>query len=652
MPYYYGIDLGTTNTVVSCMKLPKKELILTPNRRASIERVPIYYENFEWDSAKNVFIDSDEAAQRALESNTHQSGVSGSPYTLSSVVYEHIHNGSSTFLTGQPAQNMYDLEHRSHPDRFYEDTKSLMDQELDYKGMTAADIAYYLLKTCFQSIKRYSESGRIPRIPAAIGISYPAARNQQVYLANLRVAANRAAREAGLLEEDAAVDFFCTTQEPYAAITNLIMDECRQINDFKRIMRIIQPSSNACVNVMVVDIGGGTTDIAIQPVQLVASTVGHLPLYPESCPRTAADGDGYSTRSAVNLKGDFGGADFDVLLARKIARRLYEQEGMQQDVHQLPPYVAGNAINLARLVKHYFTDKPDAKEFRRNAPNFFAPLDRVHMPVLRVTREEYTRWIRPYIYAESDIHDPEGDYKQMGEGKTYSIQQIMKDTLEQARCRSWNDIDYVFVTGGMSKMPEIIEMIRATVDNGSESKLIISDKRQINVLNDSDSPRFSDIAYGVAVYACLTNSSATDGNLVPDGSGRKYSDYTASPHSSVALLADIDEGLPVVLIEHSQSLPVENHRKENVFTNSSTFGLWVQLYTGLSPYDPNLKKQMRCFVDLSKQPPFANTPIALQYSIDQNMYATLSVCYTDSQNIERVVNMRELNLDARGDSDN
>ncbi|MGN1019227.1 MAG: Hsp70 family protein [Aristaeellaceae bacterium] len=622
MPYYYGIDLGTTNTVISCLKMVRKENILTlgTGNLDKLEVVPIVYEYADWNDTLKCFEPSPELG-------------AAKPRSLPSVVYEHVYQGRSTFLTGQPAITMYQRDNSAYPERYYENTKSLMDQDVTYIGLTAADIAYHLLKTCFHSIMEYMKAHTVlSRRPAAIGISYPAARNQRNYLANLRQAANRAAREAGLLSTDAAIDFFCTTQEPYAAFTGLLVDECMRYNKFKVPMQVLQTDSSRCVNLMVVDIGGGTTDIAVQPIQHVNSMMAHLPVYPEVCVA-------HDSRSAVNLNGDFGGADFDGMLARKIARRLYQTAGMGEvDFETISAHAWNRALECARKVKHYFADQPDAHEFRENIYSFFSRQDIMRVLVLTVPNAEYNDWIRPYIEGELGRLRLDSDYKRMPDGTLYSFRNLMDTTRLQANCKSWDDIDYIYLTGGMSKIPQIRRMIQEMI-NDSSCRLIIADERYMGN-KEEECPRFLDIAQGVAVYACLND------DTVIQGEGRKYRDYTAAPHSSVALLADVGEGLPVVLIDHSQALPVENEEKPDAFVSVDVAGISVQLYTGYSPYDPKLKKLTNCFVSLSEHPALGGTGIALRYSIDQNMRTTLAVRYRDAQNKERIVNMREINLDA------
>lgn len=625
MQFYYGIDLGTTNTVVTCLKLMRKENILTFGHAGldHLQVVPIYYEHAAWDPASQRFEPSRELGDAG-------------PKSLPSVVYEHVFQGKSTFLTGQPAIDMYKKENTAHPERFYENTKSLMDQDVAYTGLSATDIAYHLLKTCFQSILQYINSDTRSlwkRKPTAIGISYPAARNQRNYLENLEQAANRAAKEVGLLTEDAAKDFFCTTQEPYAAFTGLLLDECMRYNRRKMAMQVLQPNSSRCVNLMVVDIGGGTTDIAIQPIQHVNSALANLPLYPEVC---AA----HNSRSAVNLNGDFGGADFDGMLARKITRRLYENENMGEvDFDTISAHTWNRALEYARKIKHEFANDPNLLTFKENVFTFFSLQDSMRQPVLEVSKDEYNEWIRPYVEGELGRLQADEDYKRMSDGTLYSFHQLIEVTRLQANCKSWNDVDFIYLTGGMSKIPQIRQMIRDTI-RGSSCQLIISDERYQGS-DDAACPRFLDIAQGVAVYACLN-----DDTPIPGDNGRRYCDFTAAPHSSVALLADVGDGLPVVLIDHSQPLPVENQEKPDAFVSKDVAGIYVQLYTGLSPFDPNLKKLAVRFVPLSEHPALGGTGITLLYSIDQNMRTTLSVRYRDAQNQERVARMKEVNLDA------
>ena len=659
MPYYYGIDLGTTNTVISCLRVfPRRAMIMAPSDRCTLEIVPIYYDKYSWDAVAGRYLDYDETIYRMQQGGFGLPDMHGAgglslewPKILPSVVYQHFSspNAEPTYLTGEPANKMYNQEHNTYPERFFENTKSLMDQDVVYEegSLTAVDIAKQLLKTCFLSIMKYKEQNH--REPAALGISYPAARNQMNYLKSLREAAVEAAHEVGLLGEEAAIDFFCTTQEPYAAMMSLILDDCKLLNAGGIDTQLIRKDSDECFNLMVVDIGGGTTDIAIQPVQMYRWKDAHLPIYPEECVRMNANqSEGvHSTYSAVNLNGDFGGSDFDYLLARKITRQLARQAEIDLDVDHMSPYVQTKALNLARAMKHGFSNDSARKEWRQNVTAFFGPLDHMHDSTLLVRKEDYENWIRPYIRNTVGFNDPNSDYKRMKQDDAvYSIERIIDNTMQQAGCVDWNDIDFVFLTGGMSKMPEIREMLHEKVRH-TGCRIIFSDERQrVAVDNDADSPRFMDITYGVAVYACLTGGTDGGNSEVPNHGGNRFKDFTTSPHSSVALLADIGEGLPVVLINHSQALPVEDNVVPNVFISQGTAGIFAQMYTGLSAYDKGLKKLTRNFVSLEAHPPFGGTEISLIYSIGQDMHATLRVRYLDATGQLRIEPMKEVFLDS------
>ena len=660
MPYYYGIDLGTTNTVISCLRVfPRRWAIMTPNESCSLEDVPIYYDKYSWDPRSGRYLDYNETIYNMQQGGITLNDMFGDdrltlewPKSLPSVVYQHFPapGVEPTYLTGKPAINMYDQEHNRFPERFFENTKVLMDQDLLYEdgSLTAVDIAKQLLRTCFLSIMKYIEKEPL-KIPSALGISYPAARNQMNYLKSLRDAAVEAAREVGLIGNDTAIDFFCTTQEPYAAMMSAILDDCKLLNAGGVGAQIIRKDSDDCLNLMVVDIGGGTTDIAIQPVQMYRWSSAHMPVYPEECLRMNANriGGFHSTSSAVNLNGDFGGADFDYMLARKIARRLAEQANIDLDIDHMSPYIQGKALKAAQEMKHDFANDADKKEWKQFVTAFFGPLDHMHDTTLQVQRDKYEEWIRPYIRNTVGFYDPHSDYKRMRDDTIYSIERIIDNTMRQAGCVDWNDIDFIFLTGGMSKMPEIRKMLNEKVRN-TRCRIIFSDeRRQVAVAKDADSPRFKDITYGVAVYACLTGGSDSGNVEVPNHGGKRLKDFTTSPHSSVALLADVGEGLPVVLINHSQALPVEDNIVPNVFTSQDTAGISVQMYTGLSAYDKGLKKLTRNFVSLEKHPPFVGTQISLIYSIGQDMQATLRVRYTDAMNQTRTEPMRqEVNLDS------
>lgn len=643
MPHFFSIDLGTSNCAIMHLGVGDVDDLLMP--KAEQERrmisVPFYYEITE-DVKDGKPVDSSDETDKWLKyyarayfdryNRLHgihvprPDGLSDEQLMMPSVVYRYsaLYADAPVYLVGQPAVNMYERNHCQG--ELYENTKTLMDKHVLYEGITAVDIARMLLRTCFKSIKRYLDKAvnpnrNNPEGYAGVAISYPASRNQKIYLDQLKKAAKDAAVEAGLIADGSSDDFYITTQEPYAALLNLVFAQC--VSARAAIAHGEDPVGvPGDKTVMVVDLGGGTSDICMSIIRH-GSDPCHLPTYPESTER----GDS-SVRCAVNLAGDFGGADIDKLLSIKLTERVYAAKERSYDPskNNVPEVVKGQALMYARRMKHFFSDHPEERVYEQAAPGFMGGLDEI---VLNVKRNEYDAWIAPYI--ESQIMPLEGDgllYKRMPDqpASTCSIRAMIENTLRQSTGGTdWSKIDVLYLTGGTSRMPEVQQLMRNMI-RGTECELIISGKC------------FRDIAAGALIYGALNSPVAmtVDVGLMQ---------YTPAPRSSVALMCDGAAGKPPhILIGHSEALDGVERTVKNAFVTTNTERMWIQLYTGISYLHPNYSSLQMMEIDLKGQVT-VGTPLDLVYKIDQNMQTVLKVGCESVNGRYELIPVKSINMD-------
>lgn len=652
MADFFAIDLGTTNCAIKHFSINNVSSMLNPTAqlRSNIVSVPFYYENYRLD-ANNGFTDSSAETDALIPAAAvgsfrfgfrrpaalaHVAPPAAATDTnlmlMPSVVYPwkpaFADTSAPVYLTGRPALTMY--QESNCAGILYENTKALMDQQITFSGVTAVDIARHLLYTCFSSIRHYMDKRNLTDY-ARIAISYPASRDQREFLGNLRAAARLAARDARLISDNSHDDFYITTQEPYAAVLNLVFNDCIRAKAYATNAGT-EPSQLALEDasgdkvVLVVDLGGGTSDICLT---IVRPETNRLCTYPENTTR-----DGRQITCAVNLSGNFGGADFDRLLASLIIQRLRGND--PRPIDQESSVVEGRAILIAQEMKHFFSNNPDATEFTRSVPYILGGDD--PLLLLNVPRTIYAAWISPYIESQELTGDSPIDklYKRIPDHltTTTSIRTMIESTLIQANAE-WQHVDALFLTGGTSHMPEVRTLME---------RLVLGSRCRVIVSNDC----FFDIAAGAALYAALNHRDAAAG----------LSKYSPAPRSSIALFCDGSDGYPPeVLIDNSEAFTGEKKTALTTFKvdDNSLFKM-VQLFTGTSYRHPNYSKLQVMTINLNGLAS-VGTELRLNYIIDQNMNATLSACFTDVAGQEREVSMSAINLygatvtSSAGDSD-
>ncbi len=675
MPLNFGIDLGTSNTVITCVgasismrrDLSNWEYELL-RRDVNMSIIPFYYEGFrpEFSGSSRVSyvpcsekesgqeyndqavllkeirrkrgLERDEAMMRFRETNAFRC-------SMPSVVYrrrvgetkrtEYI-NGFARevavpqyrMYAGKIARDLYDLDQENggravEGQVFFENTKVMMDQEGEYVGLTPADISGEILAVCFRSIMAYVKNETpLNQGNYRIGISYPVAQNGYIYRENLKRAVQLAKEQTGLPIE---IDHIELIQEPYAALLALHYDEfLRAVRNPGDPHNLIRESQTSEIGAMVIDIGGGTTDVALLPIRYRGLK---MPSYPESVEvnrRTVI-------RHAVNPEGAFGGFDFDTRIKEGIARLLDSK--LPRPVQSRSNYTEWLLRRLAVNVKHNIGG---VGCYRQNVRNYTSPTGN-NMLELEVTQDEFDAMVMPLIdgtYAEDD-----GDYRKDRYGNHMTITRIIRQTLQDAHVDE-SRISQVFVTGGMSKLPQIQRKIREIWED--------------RIRNGTCDVRFSedplgDISRGVALYVtmCAAREQVIQSGKETDWENGeiRLGEIVPAARNALGVFADCGEGMLTEIIPCGSRLTVRGGRKDGILRAGDSIGVSIQLYSGRSPYDQNLRLLKRYKAEFAPDArPRIDESISVCYQVNEDMDAALSLAYRDERGHERVLPLDPINI--------
>lgn len=320
--------------------------------------------------------------------------------------------------------------------------------------------------------------------------------------------------------------------EPTAAILDFI-NEQRKLSDADKYLDLSTPKK-----IMVFDLGGGTCDVAILIVQVTGSVV-------------------YLEEIAVSPHTLLGGNDFDV----------YAVQGVIEDyerIHQLSLNNCFTEEDLRELkakllvqverAKTFFTMKYTTQKAMFNEVD----MEKFEIPIQTFFGENRTSF--QYVLSMKKYNDFVESLLNNETAKNIFLPVI--STLKEAQMNK-EDIDYTFCVGGMTKYPAIWESIK--------------------VFMGSDPFRYCDsmqsVARGASVYQYYDIKDLKDHDDVA---------IDIIPTLPQTVFLNIKNELPYPLIKAKTKAgtPVEYR---NFLKVTSTVGITLQLYTGRSPYDPELK---------------------------------------------------------------
>lgn len=253
--------------------------------------------------------------------------------------------------------------------------------------------------------------------------------------------------------------------EPTAALLCVINDDLMKAAVSRR-FSFDHPST-----VLVYDIGGGTLDLTLATVQW----------RPNSAKNSIADID--ITINDVTRYNQFGGEDFDIAVARRVAQRLIEEypelgnrelrdDNIMQYRVMLLEYAEQIKHKLNAQIIEAFDDNEKVIEFSTNEPILiggrpYSILD------WRITIHDYLSWVQEYLTYQPQLKNC-----------LHPINLLLQRNKLQP-----SDIRYCIAVGGMSRFDPLQDALRSFW--GSHTQLIVpTNPDQV-------------VAQGAAVYSHL-----------------------------------------------------------------------------------------------------------------------------------------------------
>lgn len=542
----FGVDLGTTNTCMFLASFPLGGTI----EEFELRPIKIHYQN----TGDNINPPLEDSMPSAIYGRRRGDSVSGD--------YE--------FLLGTVAEKQAALD--NVPEII--NTKRLLCREdptteIAY-GLTAQDVAQKLLEGCYYSLKKNFEDKHDRFFKSAkYCITQPAA---------FGLFASRSIQEAAIPAGFASAE---AQREPIAALLSFLQNRLYSLSSAKELLERQKQHDNKLLT-MVVDIGGGTTDVTIQEIRITGQVMPEQGC--EMCTgykieflnMVRDDKDDRSPVATANQEAAFGGFDFDKRIAEIIAsewnRQYKAQVGHDYDWKSL-----GGKTELSGLYRRVKLYKQDLSRYQ---DGFHAGHDETIMLdglVLSCRLDSNLVYGCTKELCEADYGTLESDRTVYG---------IIADTIRRSGY-SVDDIDYLYVTGGMSNFKPIRDMMMRRFSG-------LNDK---NALVFSDNP-LEDIARGAACCNCFFEVEMPQTVLYAD------------------LMIDDPCGEPIPLVRKNQPLPTRKTIANFMELRNPAY-LYVDVLWGQSPRDCELTRLRR----LRKQLPHGvitpiGTKVSIEYEID------------------------------------
>ncbi len=540
---YFGIDLGTTNTVVS-----KGNLLFNGLIQSQIIQV----------------MQVDENKCPTTE------------FILPSVLYvdengkEYVGKIAKDIKSKASKKVLYNTK------RYIGSNKIWKLGEVEY---TSKDVAKQILKTCRDSMKRYNQGKNVE----SITITVPASFNTDQIKDTKDAALEIGFKNVNLIPE------------PTSALIDFINEQSNLIETQRQV------DLAKSTRILVFDLGGGTCDIAIVDVIQNERKVEF-------------------TEVAIGRYDELGGIDFDNKVALVKLNEFLEKYNLD--------YNSIDKEDREHMVRHLRIFAEKAKErissdiemncyfgesFDHYIMNFYGD-DPVQFCI---NKEEYDEAIEDFFIKSSPSN------KRSDEEMQKNIVDPILNTLRDYDI-SKDSIDYLFLTGGMTKYQLVRDKIRK-----------ILNLKENQIINSTDP--LSSVAKGAAIYdyyETVINRVQVERQQIAHHEEVSVTDdkkFELTRVLAEAIMIDVKEGLPVVIINSNQEVPYEGKLKGALRTTSPS-GLEINLYAGIDQYDSKMRIQ-RKYKAYFKTPKKPGTPIDIDFSIDKDKYLRLSVD-VDGEKIE------------------
>lgn len=495
MAFSVGIDLGTTNTVVSI------------GRRGINNTIEVTTEAIDQISEDGFSMKSSTLLPSVLYVNDNQHNVG--------LVAKAMKGQSANRVIFNSKNRIGDNECK---------------WEIDNKEYTPEIVASYFLSAVRRQLEnKYNDK---ESIQSAV-ITVPASFN-----IDQRNATKRAAQLAGFDEDIILIS------EPTAAILDLINEQSKIIDED----RVCDFSDFK--NILVFDLGGGTCDVAILSVKIKGKEV-------------------YVEERAVSPHTLIGGTSFDMYALKGIIRDFEKENNIKlQKLLTQEEYkeLSNKLLVMLENAKIFFTTKyfqfgNDINEENVNIPIQIPNVIEGKPFKYTLSMKKYNEYIKSLLVSESN-------------------ENIIKPIEETLKLIEYNkdDIDYIFCVGGMTKYPKVIETIRNYF--GKE------------ILKFTD--LMESVSRGAAIYHYydIKEIKKYENNF----SDEEKKDFILIPKLPQTVFLNVKNGLPIPLIEAQTEAGTPKIWEDIIEVNSES-RLELELYTGISIWDPNLKRLENAVLD-------------------------------------------------------
>lgn len=430
-------------------------------------------------------------------------------------------------------------------------------------GLTAQDIAQKLMEGCYFSLKRTYTDRQLKN--AKFCITQPAA---------FGLFASRSIQEAAIPAGFSETE---VQREPIAALLSFLYHQIRNQDTARQLLEKQKAHDNKLLT-LVVDIGGGTTDVTIQEVEISG---GEEPEqgsmlctgYKVKFLNQVQDGtDKYGKPVATaNQEPAFGGFDFDKTIAAHII-----EEWNKQYIEKFGCDYNWNGLAGKYILSDLYQRIQDYKNGLSNFPE--GDLQEYEETILLDGQKLTCKVNAELVYAwTEELCESLSGQKTTGR----TVYGIIADTI----CRSGykiDEIDYLYVTGGMSSFKPIRKMIiRKFSDLYNRGSVVFSYKP------------LDDIAIGAAVCNCFFSVDMPQTVLYAD------------------LIIDDPCGEPRILVQRNSPLPAEGIMRNFIQLRNPAY-LYVDILWGLGIKDCSLKRLRRLRKPL---PDGKITPIGTNISV-------------------------------------
>ena len=542
---YFGIDLGTTNTVVS-----KGNVLYNGLVQSQIIQI--------------------------LQVDEHKCNTT--EFILPSVLY--VDENGKEYI-GKIAK---DIKSKASKKVLY-NTKRYIGSDkswsLNDKSFTSKDVAKHILNTCRESMKRYNQGKDVDTVTITVPASFNTDQIKDT---------KDAAREIGFKNVN-------LIPEPTSALIDFINEQSNLIENQRQI------DLSKSTRILIFDLGGGTCDTAIVDVVQNQRKLEF-------------------TEVAIGRYDELGGIDFDNRVAMYKLNEFLKDKNIKYD--EIDKEERENMVRHLRI----FAEK--AKErissdiemncyFGESFDHYIMNFYNGEHTQFSINKDEYDKIIENFFVESKKTN------KRQDEQEQKNIVDPILNTLRDYGIDK-NTIDYLFLTGGMTKYQVIRDRLKD-----------ILNLRDEQIINSTDP--LSSVAKGAAIYnyyETIINKS----NFVQKEEYKTTQKFELTRVLAEAIMIDVKEGLPVIIINSNQEVPYKGNLK-GVLKTTSPSGVEINLYAGIDQYDSKMRIQ-RKYKAYFKKPKRPGTPIDIEFAIDKDKYLTLIV-EVENEKIElkQEVDLRE-----------